>query len=166
MRCKLHDIANEIAHEVSTLRPARGNRQELGVLSRRLVQLMRHRAGRGPTEAKSFLAGDDAVLVLFVGGFTKAERTLLDHGRTHMALAYRHAVQEALEREMCAEVEQVMGRAVVAAMGCAHQEPDVVAQVFLLEPLGGSGDPVEEVWGAGGSPAPHDASSSNSDGAA
>jgi hypothetical protein len=31
-----------------------------------------------------------------------------------------------------------------------------MAQVFLLEPLGGSGDPVEEVWGVGHSPAPHD----------
>jgi hypothetical protein len=134
------------------------HRQELGTLSRKLVQLLRLRAGRGPTEAKSFWAGDDTLLVLFVGGYTKAERTLLEHGRTHMALAYRHAVQGALEREMCAEVEQVTGRTVSTAMGCAHQEPDVVAQVFLLEPLGGSGDPVEEVWGAGGSPAPHDAS--------
>ena len=150
---------------LAAARDASEQRQELGTLSRRLVQLMRFRAGRGPTEARCFWAGADALLVLFVGGFTKAERTLLDHGRTHMALAYRHAVQGALEQEMSAEVEQVTGRTVSAAMGCAHQEPDVVAQIFLLEPLGGSGDPVEEVWGAGHSPAPHDVSPAGSDGA-
>jgi hypothetical protein len=62
----------------------------LAPLSRGLVQLFRLRAGRGATQAKSFWAGDDALLVLFEGGYTKAEKTLWDQGRLDTAAAYRH----------------------------------------------------------------------------
>ena len=71
----------------------------LASLSRGLVQLFRHRAGRGPTQAKSFWAGDD----------------------------------------MRSIVETTVGREVVAVLASAHHNPDVMAAVFLLEPLGGSG---------------------------
>ena len=84
----------------------------LAALSRGLVQLFRHRVGRGPTQAKSFWAGEDALLVLFGGGYTKAEQS-------------------------------------------AHHDPDVMAAVFLLEPLGGSGSAEAGRWDAGDEPASH-----------
>src|SRR5215217_109176 len=130
------DIGNALATMSSLaaeLNPASALGNSLAPLSRGLVQLLRHRAGRGPTEAKSFWAGDDAVLVLFGGGFTRAEKTLSDHGRAHTALAYRHCVQEALEDAMGREVEAVTGRQVQAVLSCARQEPDVMAEIFLLE---------------------------------
>jgi hypothetical protein len=134
-------------------RPAETN--SLAPLSRGLVQLFRHRAGRGPTQAKSFWAGDDAVLVLFGGGYTKAEKTLWDQGRPETAAAYRQAVLEALEDEMRAVVEATVGRAVAAVLAAAHHDPDVMAAVFLLEPLGGSGSAEVGRWDAGEPPASH-----------
>ena len=127
----------------------------LAPLSRGLVQLFRHRAGRGPTQAKSFWAGEDALLVLFGGGYTRAEKTLWDQGRPDTAVAYRHAVLDALEDDMRAVVEEALGRAVLAVLASAHHDPDVMAAVFLLEPLGGSGSGEAGRWGAGDQPAPH-----------
>lgn len=127
----------------------------LAALSRGLVQLFRHRAGRGPTQAKSFWAGEDALLVLFGGGYTKAEKTLWDQGRPDTAVAYRQAVIEALEDDMRSIVETTVGRHVEAVLACAHHNPDVMAAVFLLEPLGGSGSGESGRWGAGEPPAPH-----------
>jgi hypothetical protein len=101
------------------------------------VQLFRQRAGRGPTRARSFWAGDDALLVLLGGGYTKAEQTLWDHGRPDTAAAYRLAVLDALEVDMRDVVERAVGRSVAAVLTAAHHDPDVIAAVFLLESLEG-----------------------------
>lgn len=129
--------------------------QSLAPLSRGLVQLFRHGAGRGPTQAKSFWAGDDALLVLFGGGYTRAEKTLWNQGRPDTAVAYRGAVLEALEDEMRSVVESSVGRDVIAVLSSAHHDPDVMAAVFLLESLGGSGSGERGRWGAGDEPASH-----------
>jgi len=93
--------------------------------------------------------------VLFGGGYTKAEKTLWDQGRPDTAVAYRHAVLDALEGDMREVVEVALGRAVIAVLASAHHDPDVMAAVFLLEPLGGSGSGEAGRWGAGDEPAPH-----------
>jgi hypothetical protein len=129
--------------------------QSLAALSRGLVQLFRHRAGRGPTEAKAFWAGDDTLLVLFGGGYTKAEKTLWNQGRPDTAVAYRQAVLAALESDMCEVVKDSLGRTVLAVLASAHHDPDVIAAVFLLEPLGGSGSAEAGRWGADDESAPH-----------
>jgi uncharacterized protein YbcI len=160
------DIGNGFAVQISATQLASptAHVESLGALSRGLVHLMRERAGRGPTVAKSFWAGDDALLVLFGGGYTKAEQTLWDQGRPDTAVAYRHAVLDALEDGMREVVESCVGRPVVAVLATAHHDPDVMAVVFLLEPagrdsllepLGGSGSDEAGRWGAGDAPASH-----------
>ena len=134
--------------------------QSLAPLSRGLVQLFRHRAGRGPTQARAFRAGDDVLLVLFGGGYTKPEKTLWLEGRPDTALAYRQAVLKALEDDMRSVVEAAVGRSVDAVLLSARHDPDVMAVVFLLEPLGGSGSAEVGRWGAGDLPASHPPSNS------
>jgi Na+-translocating membrane potential-generating system (MpsC) len=107
----------------------------LAELSRRLVQLMRRDAGRGPTQAKSYWAGPDVLVTMFGDGFLLSEKTLLSHGLDGVAMSYRGAIQQTLREAMRAEVEGVTGRRVVAAMGCAHHDPDLVAELFVFEPL-------------------------------
>jgi uncharacterized protein YbcI len=109
---------------------------QLAELSRRLVQVLRREVGRGPTQAKSFWAGDDLLVTLFGDVFLRAEKTLLTHGQEDVAMAYRGAIQHALRQELRAEVERVVGRNVVAAMGCAHHDPDLMAELFVFEPQG------------------------------
>jgi uncharacterized protein YbcI len=109
---------------------------QLAELSRRLVQVLRREVGRGPTQAKSYWAGDDLLVTLFGDVFLRSEKTLLTHGQEDVAMAHRGAIQHALRQELRAEVERVVGRTVVAAMGCAHHEPDLMAELFVLEPQG------------------------------
>jgi uncharacterized protein YbcI len=108
----------------------------LAELSRRLVQVLRREVGRGPTRAKSYWAGDDLLVTLFGDVFLRSEKTLLTHGQEDIAMAYRGAIQHALRQQLRAEVERVVGRTVVAAMGCAHHEPDLMAELFVFEPQG------------------------------
>ena len=77
---------------------------QLAELSRRLVQVLRREVGRGPTQAKSFWAGDDLLIALFGDVFLRAEKTLLTHGQEDVAMAYRGAIQHALRQELRAEV--------------------------------------------------------------
>ena len=102
---------------------------------------MRERGGRGPTRAKTYWAGDDAVVVLLGDCFTQAEKTLWAAGAGETANRYRTTVQDLLATEMSAQVEDVLGRKVRATMGCTHHEPDLMAQIFVLEPADRSGAP-------------------------
>jgi len=111
--------------------------------------------GGGRLTPGPFGRGDDALLVLFGGNYTKAEKTLWLQGRPDTALAYRQAVLEALEDDMRSVVEAVVGRSVDAVLLTARHDPDVMAVVFLLEPLGGSGSAEVGRWGAGDLPASH-----------
>jgi uncharacterized protein YbcI len=144
-------VTTETAH-IGTAPPYTAS---LASLSRGLVQLFRHRAGRGPTQAKAYWADDDALLVLFGGGYTRAEKTLWDQGRLDTAVAYRQAVLDALRDDMRAVVEEIVGRTVLAVLSDAHHDPDVMAAIFVLEPLGGSSSAEAGRWGVGDEPAPH-----------
>lgn len=46
-------------------------------------------------------------------------------------------------------VQSSLGRTVTAVLAAAHHDPDVMAAVFLLEPLGGRGSAEAGQWGAG-----------------
>ena len=50
---------------------------ELGVLTRRLAQMLREGTGRGPTAARRHWAGPDTLLALFGDGCAKVEETLI-----------------------------------------------------------------------------------------
>jgi uncharacterized protein YbcI len=151
------DIGSDIATSPKEVRsdPVRASDgRTLGTLSRRLVQLLHQRAGRGPTQAKSYWAGDDILLVVLGDGFTDIERTLSERGHGRLALDYRSAIQEALEAEMRAEVEKLTMRRVVAAMSSLHKDPDLIVEVFMLEGLDGRGAREPTIGGAADQAAP------------
>jgi uncharacterized protein YbcI len=142
------------AHSITTLEASNNSAEIAGLLSRRLVQLLRERSGRGPVRAETHWAGADALVTLFSGGYTKAESTLRNHGRIGTARAYRQALLDALQADARALVEQATGRTVSAFLSCTHHEPDVTAVIFLLEPLGGSDSDEAGMRGAGSAAAP------------
>ena len=68
---------------------------------------------------------------------TKAERNLATHGKEDFVLQMRHAFQETMSEELTAAVEALTGRKVVAFMSANHVDPDLAAEVFVLdEPVG------------------------------
>jgi hypothetical protein len=126
-------VSSSATHPVEAAPAGANGGPQLAELSRRLVQLMRRDAGRGPTRAKTYWAGSDVLLTVFGDGFLLSEKTLLDHGLEGVAMAYRGAIQQTLRDAMRDEVERTVGRRVIAAMGCAHHDPDLMVELFIFE---------------------------------
>jgi uncharacterized protein YbcI len=65
---------------------------------------------------------------------TKAERTLTETGQGGFVLDMRHRFQHAMRDDLVAAVEVNTGRKVIAFMSDNHVDPDMAAEVFVLEP--------------------------------
>ncbi len=112
--------------------PVQG-KQALAKISEVLVSLHHEYYGKGPTEAKTFLV-DDTVLCLLRGGFTVVEKTLIESGREQAVYDIRRTFQAAMEDRFTAVIEEALGRKVIAYMSQIHNDPDISAELFVLEP--------------------------------
>ena len=104
-----------------------------GRISREMVQLMRKTSGRGPTKARTTI-GRDHVLVMFQETLTDGERVLVDHGHHEKVLALRSGYQQVLRDEACTMIGDVLGRTVIGFMSNNHFDPDLAAELFVLDP--------------------------------
>jgi uncharacterized protein YbcI len=125
----------------------------LASISTALVQLHSRYYGKGPTRAKTFIV-DDTVICVLRGGFTTVERTLIEQGRAETVHSMRRSFQQAMEQPFRSVVEQATGRKVVAYMSQVHHDPDIAAELFMLEPseADAAADPTAEPFDAEGSP--------------
>jgi uncharacterized protein YbcI len=103
-------------------------------ISRAAVQLLREYTGRGPTKAKTLINGD-VVTVVLADTLTKGERKLVEDGRQERVLQLRHDYQLVMREDLVAVVERQLGRKVIAFMSQNHIDPDMAAEIFLLEPI-------------------------------
>ena len=108
--------------------------QLLVAISGAVVTLFRECTGKGPEHCKAHWAGENTVLVLLAGGFTGAERTLFEAGHGEAVQAQRRILHGVLTDRLTAAVEELAGRRAVAFMSASHQEPDLTAEIFVLEP--------------------------------
>jgi uncharacterized protein YbcI len=93
--------------------------------------------GRGPTKAQAFCR-HNIIVVVIRDALTRAERSLVAAGRQESARLFRDALQQTIRDDLVSEVEGLTGRKVVAFMSASHFDPDVSAQVFVLdEPVAG-----------------------------
>ena len=91
--------------------------------------------GRGPTRARTSIR-DNIVVVLLEDTLTKGERRLVAQGRDIRVLDYRAEFQAAMREDAIASIEELTGRKVVAFMSANHIDPDLAAELFVLEPNG------------------------------
>jgi uncharacterized protein YbcI len=102
-------------------------------ISNAIRQLVAEYTGRGPTRARTSIR-DNVVVVLLEDTLTKGERRLVTKGRDHRVLEYRSEFQDAMREDAIASVEQLTSRKVAAFMSANHIDPDLAAEVFVLEP--------------------------------
>jgi uncharacterized protein YbcI len=100
-----------------------------------IVRLHAEHFGRGPTRARAHL-GDDFVLVVLEDVFTTAERTLVSAGRSAEVRASRDAFSDVMRERFRAAVEAACGRRVRACFSQTCVEPEMVMELFVLEPDG------------------------------
>ena len=117
---------------VEELQPSPGGNVLAGI-SNDVVRLLKEFYGKGPTRARTTYDGD-LVVVLMRGGFTRVEQTLLDAGRGDSVIQQRMDFQEVMRERFNGVIERHTGREVIASMSGSHQDPDMVAELFVLRP--------------------------------
>jgi uncharacterized protein YbcI len=90
--------------------------------------------GRGATRSRVFIS-HDVVVCLLEDGATRAERNLVEAGRTELVRQQRDALQRAMEPQLVAIVERLTGRVVTAFLSGSTTRGDSAVEVFVLEPV-------------------------------
>jgi uncharacterized protein YbcI len=88
--------------------------------------------GRGPTKAQAFYR-HNIVVVIMRDTLTVGERTLVADGRVDAVHALRLGLQPAIQAELIDLVEGLTGCVVEAFMSANHIDPDLGAQLFVLD---------------------------------
>lgn len=102
-------------------------------ISTAVVQITATYTGRGPTRARTSIR-DDLVVVLLQDTMTKGERSLQTAGDSELVLTTRGRYQHAMREDLIAAVEQLTARTVLAFMSANHMQPDICAEIFVLQP--------------------------------
>jgi uncharacterized protein YbcI len=101
-------------------------------ISTAIVRLLREYTGRGPTKAHTTIR-DNVVLVMLEQALTKGEQVLVQKGRGDNVLTLRHEYQEAMRDESSDKIAELTGRNVLAMMSANHLDPDLAAEIYVLE---------------------------------
>jgi uncharacterized protein YbcI len=101
-------------------------------ISNAVVGILHDWTGRGPTQART-LIGEDVVVVLVHDTLTKGERRLVEEGEDRSVLGMRGSLQRTMRDDLVAAVEQLTSRPVMAFMSANHADPDLAAEIFVLE---------------------------------
>ena len=101
-------------------------------LSNAIVGCLRDYTGRGPTRARTTIR-DNVVLIILEQTLTKGEQSLVAKGRGDRVLALRQEYQDAMREESSAMVAKLTRRKVIAMMSANHINPDLGAEIFVLD---------------------------------
>ncbi len=103
-------------------------------ISNAIVRITAEYIGRGPTRARTSIR-DDMVVVLMQDTLTKAERSLLEAGQGEFVMETRSRFQMTMRDAYVAAVEMLTERKVIAFMSANHMQPDMAAEIFVLQPI-------------------------------
>jgi uncharacterized protein YbcI len=128
--------------EATTMQPHDAAlRDRVGLLeeiTRSVVGLHKEYIGHGPTKARTYI-GEDVVVCVLQGGFSKAERTLLERGQTDAVIRHRQALDQALRQPLSDAIELLVERRVVGITSAVQPDNDLSTVVFLLSPVDSAG---------------------------
>jgi len=112
--------------------PSHGQGELRQQLSNAMVALFKTYFGRGPTDCRTYLE-PDLVIVVLVGGYTAAERTLFEGGKWHDVRQARLAWQDTMEVRFTDTIEKLTQRSVTAFLSANRQDPDLSVELFVLD---------------------------------
>ena len=111
----------------------RGNAHKANAAAAAITRLHRERYGRGATTTR-VVYQRNFLTVYLEDIYTPAERTLIEAGRQEAVKATRQEFQMAMRVPFTTAVEEATGRKVIAFMSQVHFDPDIAAEIFVLEP--------------------------------
>jgi uncharacterized protein YbcI len=101
-------------------------------IARAVVRCHNQYVGRGPTKAQAFFR-HNFVVVVMENALTKGERSLVADGREEAVLEMRTQYQHAMRADVVAAIEALTGCKVVAFMSANNVDPDMAAELFVLD---------------------------------
>ena len=104
-------------------------------VSTAMVRLHKEQFGRGATRARSYFAGDDALVCVLEDVLLPAELKMVELGQAVKVRESRSAFQTATQTEFVEAVEAVVGRRVHAFASATDPQRNVVFENFTFEPL-------------------------------
>jgi uncharacterized protein YbcI len=109
-------------------------------VSNAVVKLHKEQFGRGPTNARSYFAGPDALLCVLEDVLLPAERKMVQLGHQERVRDSRTSFQAATSDQFVAAIEAILHRRVRAFASGIDADANVVFESFWFEPHGTSGD--------------------------
>src|ERR1700733_1711755 len=97
-----------------------------------LSVLHAHLYGKRPSAARTYIAGDDVVVVVLEETFTTAEQALVDRGEAEGIRELRRRLRRVMIDDFGAVVEQATGRRVRSYILDTDLAEQVSIEVFLL----------------------------------
>jgi uncharacterized protein YbcI len=104
-------------------------------ISNAITRMHREHYGRGATTTRTIIQRNYVVCFL-EDIYTPVERTLIEAGRLEEIRNTRNLFQDAMGPKFRAAVEEATGRKVIAFMSQVCFDPDMAAEVFVLEAQG------------------------------
>ena len=98
-----------------------------------ITRLHRDHYGRGATTTRT-LFQRNVIISLLEDLYTPVERTLIAAGKQEEVQRTRHVFQQAMRDRFSEAVEEITGRKVVQFMSQVAFDPDMAAEIFVLEP--------------------------------
>jgi uncharacterized protein YbcI len=98
-----------------------------------LVGIHTEYLGRGPASASTFHHGN-VLVTLMHGVLTNAEKSLAKTDRAPVVKNIRQLLHQTLEADSRAAVERLTRRKVVAFISGNHLDPDIAADLFIVDP--------------------------------
>jgi uncharacterized protein YbcI len=112
------------------------------LISNAMSRFHRDYYGRGPDTVRTVI-GRDHVITFLEGTHTPVERTLLDAGESEAVIETRLAFQRAMKSKFVDCVEEATGRKVRAFLSQVSMDPDISAEIFVLESNGRNGEEID-----------------------
>ena len=107
--------------------------RQSAAISNAITRLHREHYGRGATTTRTIIQRNFVVCFL-EDIYTPVERTLIESDRRDAVRETRNIFQDAMGPRFNEAVESATGRPVIAFMSQVTFDPDMAAEVFVLEP--------------------------------
>ena len=125
----MHDSSEATLTGTPSARPS----DNLAGLCGEVAGIFRRAWGRGPAKTTAHWAGPHMLVVMLENGHTDAEKALRAAGHIQQLLGGRRLLQTMVEEELKASVERAIGRRVETMLSATRLDPDLSAEIFLLE---------------------------------
>jgi uncharacterized protein YbcI len=111
--------------------PPKGGELNAAITSA-LVGIHTHYLGRGPRSASTFYHGH-IIVTLMHDVLTPAEKALTETHQIEAVVNTRRLFQETMAADFREAVERLTGHKVLAFISGNHIDPDIAAEVFILD---------------------------------